>query len=121
MPRGGRRAGAGRPKGHGNRNTARNRKLVSELARDHTERAINTLVLMMEHSKSDQVRVQAACALLDRGYGRPPAQLDVAAQSQVQVVYRTEAEFRQALIERGLPVALLPAPSTTAAEEVADD
>jgi hypothetical protein len=108
MPRGGRRAGAGRPKGRGNRNTARNRLLVSELARALTPRAIETLAFVMEHGKSDQARVQAACALLDRGHGKAPAQVNVAARTEVDVGYRSEAEFRAALIAGGIPEGLLP-------------
>jgi hypothetical protein len=82
--------------------------MVSELAREHTEAAMNTIAWLMAHSKSDQVRLQAASALLDRGFGRPSAHVDIAARSQVEMVYRTEAEFRAALIADGIPESVLP-------------
>src|SRR5690554_961968 len=44
---------------------------VRELARQHTDVAIQTLIEMAKHGKPDRTRVAAAEALLDRGYGRP--------------------------------------------------
>lgn len=59
----------GMPKGMGE---------VKKLARQYTERAIMTLVEIMEDKdKSGPARVGAATALLDRGYGRPVQQLEV--------------------------------------------
>src|SRR5215470_7364612 len=51
----------GRPKGHGE---------IRELARQHTDAAINTLVEIAERGKSESARVAAATALLDRGWGK---------------------------------------------------
>lgn len=51
----------GRPKGM---------QEVRELARIHSKKAIMTLVKMLE-SEQDRVKVQAAEALLDRGFGKP--------------------------------------------------
>jgi uncharacterized protein DUF5681 len=46
---------------------------VKELARAHTDKAIETLVSIMDNPKAAPVaRVSAANALLDRGYGKPP-------------------------------------------------
>jgi hypothetical protein len=81
---------------------------VSELARQHTEEAVRELVEVMRTSKSEPARISAATALLDRGWGKPTVQVDVSARSRVDLVYRSEAEFRQALIDRGLPPRLLP-------------
>ena len=54
---------------------------VREMARDHTEEAIKTLVDLMRHAKSDAARGAAAQALLDCGYGKSVAvALDVAHQ-----------------------------------------
>ncbi len=51
---------------------------LAEIARAHTEEAIATLVeIMTDTAASPASRVSAAQALLDRGYGRPPASLDV--------------------------------------------
>ena len=46
---------------------------VKELAREHTGKAVETLVSIMTNPKAAAAaRVSAANALLDRGYGRPP-------------------------------------------------
>lgn len=54
---------------------------VRDLARQHTRKAIQTLVKVMQLGESDSARVAAANALLDRGYGKPrtdqPVTLDV--------------------------------------------
>jgi DNA-binding response OmpR family regulator len=44
---------------------------VRDLARQHTRKAIGTLVKVMQSGESDSARVAAANALLDRGFGRP--------------------------------------------------
>jgi len=50
------------------------RRRVRELAREHTTLAINTLAeICGDAGAKSQARVQAACALLDRGWGRPDA------------------------------------------------
>jgi hypothetical protein len=50
---------------------------VRELARQHTEDAIRTLVeVMHDPEEKGPARVAAAQALLDRGYGRPPQSLE---------------------------------------------
>ena len=72
----------------------------------------------MRTSRSDVARISAATALLDRGWGKPTVQVDVSTRSRVDVVYRSEAEFRQALIDRGLPPRLLP--PTLAPDEVVE-
>jgi hypothetical protein len=46
---------------------------VRELARDHTSKAVETLVSIMTNTKAaPAARVSAANSLLDRGYGKPP-------------------------------------------------
>ena len=46
---------------------------VKELAREHTCKAVETLMSIMTNPKSaPAARVSAANALLDRGYGKPP-------------------------------------------------
>jgi hypothetical protein len=46
---------------------------VKELAREHTGKAIETLVAIMSNPKAaPAARVSAANSLLDRGYGKPP-------------------------------------------------
>jgi hypothetical protein len=68
---GGRRLGAGRPSGSRDVATTEQRATLSELARSYTEVAIQTLVEVATKSSSDSARIAAACALLDRAYGRP--------------------------------------------------
>ena len=53
---------------------------VRDLARGKTEKAINTLVSVMDSKESPpNARVAAAVALLDRGWGRPPSMLELSA------------------------------------------
>jgi hypothetical protein len=56
---------------------------VRDLAREHTEEAIKTLVRVMRDSKSDQARAGAAGQILDRGWGKP-------AQTQMHGVWDQE-------------------------------
>ena len=51
----------GRPKGHGD---------LRELARQHTEDAIATLVAICRNGENESARVAAANAILDRGWVR---------------------------------------------------
>ena len=67
--RGGKRPGAGRPKG--SRSSAQ-KLILAERAREHTETAFNVLVEIAENTKEiASARVTAALGLLDRGYGKP--------------------------------------------------
>jgi len=68
---GGIREGSGRPVGAGNKATSELKCNLSELARQHTNDALDTLVDVMTSGKSDSARIAAATAILDRGYGRP--------------------------------------------------
>ncbi len=49
---------------------------VETLARAYTAEAIETLVEMMRNSESDKVRIAAATALLNRGWGMPRQAID---------------------------------------------
>lgn len=69
--RGGRRDGAGRPVGSRNRATVDMKARLSELARQHTWSAFDTLLDVCENGQSDSARIAAAVALLDRGFGKP--------------------------------------------------
>lgn len=44
---------------------------IRDLARQHSETAVATLVNIAENGKQESARVAAAAALLDRGWGRP--------------------------------------------------
>lgn len=71
MARGGSRSGAGRPAGSENIDTAQSRRALSELASGHIEVALNALAEIAASGQSEAARVSAACAILDRTYGRP--------------------------------------------------
>jgi hypothetical protein len=119
MSRGGRRPNSGRRAGSKNRSRMLASGVhLSELARQYTEDAVGALVEIVRSGVSDAARISAANALLDRAYGKPPVQVDVTSRGRVDVIYRSEAEFRQALIDRGLPPRLLP--PTLAPDEVAE-
>ena len=70
--RGGKREGAGRPKGAVNKATAD----VKAAAQRYTSDAIETLAQIMRTSESDAARVAAADKLLDRGYGKAPQAME---------------------------------------------
>jgi len=67
---GGMREGSGRPVGAVNKATSELKFNLSELAREYTNDALDTLVDVMQSSQSDSARIAAATAILDRGYGR---------------------------------------------------
>ncbi len=69
--RGGSRKGAGRPSGTANRATVEQKARLSEIAREHTDIAFQTLVEVATNGQSDSARISAACAILDRGFGKP--------------------------------------------------
>ena len=68
MPKGGKREGAGRPKGVQNKAT----RPLKEIARQHSEAAIQTLVSILAGGEGVPAAAQVAAAkeLLDRGYGK---------------------------------------------------
>lgn len=68
--RGGKRPGAGRPKGRRDKATVAQLATLEELAKTHTETALNTLVSIATASESDAARVTAANSILDRAYGK---------------------------------------------------
>jgi len=81
MALGGRRPGAGRPKG--SRNKA-NREL-RDLARTYTQDALDTLAHIAQKGESEAARVQASVALLDRAWGKPRAQIEANINDEIQI------------------------------------
>lgn len=78
---GGRRPGAGRPGGSPNKLT----RPLKEAAALESEACLQTLVHLRDHSQSDQVRLSAATAILDRGHGRPRQEVNLT-ESLVTIV-----------------------------------
>lgn len=71
--RGGKRPGAGRPKGAPNKATADIRAAASEYSAD----ALAVLVQVATSSDSDAARVAAANSILDRAHGKPRQSVEV--------------------------------------------
>ena len=71
------------------------------MARDHTEEAVETLVDLMRHAKSDAARGAAAQALLDRGYGKSVAvSMDIVDEGQAHLEALQELADRRQRINR---------------------
>jgi len=68
---GGHRKGAGRPAGTANRATVKQKGRLAELAKEFTDIAFDALVEVAKNGQSDTARISAACAILDRGFGKP--------------------------------------------------
>ena len=68
---GGIREGSGRPLGATNKVTSELKLNLSELPREHTNDAVDTLVKVMKSGQSDSARIAAATAILNRVYGKP--------------------------------------------------
>ena len=66
-PVGGKREGAGRPKGAKNTRTLE----IETKARKYSTAALSTLNEIATKGESERARVAAATAILDRGFGRP--------------------------------------------------
>jgi hypothetical protein len=81
-PKGGKRKGAGRKAGIPNKGNRDDDKVwVAAYARKCGREAIDKLVHIMHHGKSDNAQIAASVAILDCGYGKPVAQLDVSVTS----------------------------------------
>ena len=97
---------------------ASNERKVSELARQYTTRAVHTLVFLMENDEKSNIRLEAARTILEHGHGRPPVQVDISDTAKVEhVIYESETDFRQALLDHGIPARLLPPPLVVEATE----
>lgn len=72
MPRGGKREGAGRKPGSGNKLTVQQKRTLREIADDYTGEAIGVLAKIMRDPKAPHAaRATAANSILDRAHGKP--------------------------------------------------
>ncbi len=78
MSRGGKRAGAGRPPGSTNADTAAMRAALSGLLEGKVQAAIEALADIAQNGTSEAARVSAAIAILDRTHGQPRVAPDAA-------------------------------------------
>lgn len=65
---------------------------VTELARAHSEKAIDALVAALDEP-DPMVRMKAADMLLTRAWGKPAQALDEAAQRQLDRAVKSDAEL----------------------------
>jgi hypothetical protein len=101
-PHGGKREGAGRPRGPNGRGAAF--KHLRELARSHTEQAFLKIVNIMDNSKDDRLCLACANAILDRGHGKP-REGEVVEQEDLRTTpYQTLAEAEAELVAQGIPI-----------------
>lgn len=87
MAKGGKRAGAGRPKGAVAKATAD----IREAAQQYSEQALQVLVNVATAGESEAARVAAANAILDRAHGKPKQSVDVDASVKATI---TAVEWR---------------------------
>ena len=100
---GGRRPGAGRKPGK----VGAAKRALAEMAKEHAEAALRTLVEIAQSGESEAARVSAANAILDRGYGKAPQAMEHSGPGGGPIETRelsdTEAARRIAfLLARGL-------------------
>ena len=69
---------------------------LAEAARAHSPTALQTLVDICTKGESENARVSAANALLDRGYGRAKDHVELTGKDGAAVAVRTELATEQA-------------------------
>ena len=69
--RGGKRKGAGRPKGSTKKGTKLDEFNMMLRAQEYCEEMMEVLVDLARHSTSESTKLSAATQVLDRGHGRP--------------------------------------------------
>jgi hypothetical protein len=96
MARGGKRQGAGRKKGSKDGRPrsapviiapAQEKRELRMAARQFTDDALDTLVKICKNGQSESARISAACALLDRRFGKPTQQLETGSPGEFSRTY----------------------------------
>ncbi|WP_394729060.1 DUF5681 domain-containing protein [Altererythrobacter sp. GH1-8] len=75
-------------------------RTLTDLAREHTVEAVETLVQIATGGESENARVSAAIALLDRGWGKPRQDLGIDLRSDEATAALLEAARKRALVPR---------------------
>lgn len=81
MAKGGKREGAGRPKGAVAKATAD----IREAAQQYSEQALQVLVKVATAGESEAARVAAANAILDRAHGKPKQSVEMDGKIKAEV------------------------------------
>jgi len=84
--------GPGRPKGSLNKVTA----ALAEAAQEYTEEALEILIEVVRKGRSEAARVSAACAILDRGHGKPRQMIDANVTGKMSLEELVLASFQPA-------------------------
>lgn len=84
-------------------------KMLQDLARTHTDKAIETLIRCMDCEQA-AVAVSAATALLDRGYGRPHQSISADLNVSLALAEQLEAARARAMGLLTIEGRALPAP-----------
>jgi hypothetical protein len=93
---------------------------VRSLARAYTHTAINRLVGLCTQAKSEAVQCQAAIALLERGWGKPP-QAHTGEDGDIRVTIRHIIEDARGMVIEGKPEKLKLVNATSASHLAADE
>jgi hypothetical protein len=113
---GGKRKGAGRPKGAVDaqprfriaKSLAVQRRKFAKNALQYVDEMLDGMAAIARDVEAPEaVRLSAASKILDRALGKAPKHGDVSALHHTEIVYRSPAEIRQELINRGMPEVLL--------------
>ena len=97
--------GAGRPAGAPNKATREQGARLTDLAKSYTDIAFSTLVDVAINGSSDTARIAAANSILDRGYGRPKAELEEVVDLPLSSFSGLNSRYQAVRIE---PFSLLP-------------
>jgi nitroreductase len=77
-------------------------------AQPYADKMLDVLVAVANNVEAPEAaRVSAAGKIIDRALGKAPQHGDVTALHHTEIVYRSAAEIRQELINRGVPEVLL--------------
>lgn len=71
-------------------------RTLSDLAKEHTPDAVQALASIMKRGESEQARVAAATAILDRGWGRPMQNLGLEIKDTETAAAMLEAARKRA-------------------------